>query len=94
MLYKPIFSFKCSKALSNYSIRTLPKLNSNLDNLILLGKDKFEKLEKTEFIYKFRLFSTLLSKGQYYRLNLSSDVNQLLLAISLDLFKLIVNNNL
>ena len=28
------------------------------------------------------LFSTLLSKGRYYRLNILSDVNQILLAIS------------
>ena len=41
------------KGLAKFNIRTIPKLNNKLDNIIRLGKDAFDKMEKTEVIYQF-----------------------------------------
>ena len=50
MPYKHLSYSKCSKGLSKFNIRTIRKLNNKLDNIIVLGKDKFDKMEKTEII--------------------------------------------
>ena len=49
----PVILFKMLKGAFAFNIQTIPKLNNKLDNIIRLGKDAFDKMEKTEVIYKF-----------------------------------------
>ena len=51
--FKNRFFSQCSKTLKNFNIATRPLMVNKLTNVIKLGKDAFDKWEKTGIVYKF-----------------------------------------
>ena len=47
------FYNNCSKFLKKYNIQIIPSIVNKLNKLVVLGKDKTKKLERTNIVYEF-----------------------------------------
>ena len=51
--YHSNFYNNCSKFLKKYNIQIIPSIVNKLNKLVVLGKDKTNKLEQTNVVYEF-----------------------------------------